>query len=399
MLPFRLSAPSSRACLLDPQGRPFFSLGVVHAGAYPEGDGQAFFDHKYAGDWSFLAAKIAADLRDWGFNSAGYHSPPALLDHLPYFQDCYPAAISYWMGAPAYPDPFDPAWQRAVEDLLERTCAPVRDHPNLVGYYWTDTPRWDLDRARRLVSTDWVSAIRALPAAAPGKQAYVDYLLEAAFEAGPVYRAALGGTALNRDNLLESTFARLDLSHPAVMRHDRGFLRRIARQYYAVAHMATRKADPDHLIFGDRYLIGDHPPEVLEEAAPFIDVLSVQPYGSAFDRAAFDALHALTGKPILICDHAINFATPAHPHTVWPQAPDEAAAARAYHAYLTAAAQCPYITGYHRCQYIDRPIPGTDLLKQGLLQADETPYAVLLEQVRATNRAVAETFRCTIIEA
>ncbi len=70
---FRIDTHRGRVCLVDPQGSPFFSLGIVHAGAYAEGEGQALFHSKYAANWTTLAAKIAADFADWGFNTAGYH--------------------------------------------------------------------------------------------------------------------------------------------------------------------------------------------------------------------------------------------------------------------------------------------------------------------------------------
>jgi hypothetical protein len=392
MSSFRLGKYGKRHCLIDPQGRPFFSLGIVHVGAYPEREGRAFFEGKYGGDWTNLTPKIVSDLRNWGFNTAGYHSPLTMLDHMPFMRDSYPAAISYWMGEPAYPDVFDPAYRRQVQEQLERLCAPVRDHANLIGYYWTDTPRWDLDRARSQVGTDWVSAIRSLPPSAPGKRRYVAYLCGVCREAAEMQVYTKGAMPAH-NALLQSDFSRLDLDHPVVRHHDRGFLHTIARRYYRTAFEATRHADPDHLLFGDRYLVGDLPPEVLEEALPFVDALSVQSYGTTFDRAFFDGLYARTGKPILICDHAINFPTNEHPETLWPQCPSEQEAARAYAAYLWALFERPYMLGYHRCQYIDRVIPDGSTLKQGFLRADETPYNTLLDQVRKSNRGILTAFQ------
>jgi hypothetical protein len=285
-----------------------------------------------------------------------------MLAHMPAMRDSYPAFISYWMGKPVFPDVFDPAYQKEVEKHLESICAPVRHNANLIGDYWTDTPRWDLSCARSQWGTDWVSTIRLLPPSAPGKCRYVAYLFEACkdFTEMQVYTKS---TMPTYEGVLQSDFSGLNLNHPVVMRHDRGFLRLIARQYYLIAFEATRKEDPDHLLFGDRYLLGDLPCEVLEEALPFVDVISVQPYEILFDRVFFDDLRAKTGKSILICDHAINFPADTHSETVWPQCPNEKEAARAYTAYLWALFECPFIIGSHRCQYIDRAVPGGSLLK------------------------------------
>jgi hypothetical protein len=118
---------------------------------------------------------------------------------------------------------------------------------------------------------------------------------------------------------------------------------------------------------------------VLEEALPHVDAIALQPLGVEFDRALFERLHD-------------NFYTPEHPMTVWEQVPSEAQAARAYADYLRALFECPWVLGYHRCQYIDRVAPDGRTLKQGLLQKDGAPHPILVEQVARTNRAILAAF-------
>jgi hypothetical protein len=358
---------------------------VNHVGAYPEGDRLNLFHERYLGEWRRLCRKSVADLRSWGFNTAGYHSPTEIRESLPFMVDVYLAGISYWMADTRYPDVFDPAYRTGVERAIAGMCASVRSHPNLLGYYWTDTPRWDPESARRQVGRDWVSHIRSLPSGAPGKRRYVAFLREV-HEARPDRcRAAYGVDPDETDALGARDSSDLDLRHPTVERDDRQFLRLIAREYYRIAGAANRREDPDHLVFGDRYLGGDHPVEVVEEALPWIDVLSVQPVRLEFERELLDRLHALSSKPILICDHQSSFYTDAYPRTLWDQSPSESEAARAYDAYLSSAFERPYLVGYHRCQYIDRFEPSLGVLKQGLLREDETPYEILVDQVRRTN--------------
>jgi hypothetical protein len=364
---------------------------VNHVGAFSEGDRLNLFHERYGGDWRRLCRKSVADLRSWGFNTAGYHSPAEIRESMPFMVDVYLAGISYWMAETAYPDVFDPAYRAGVERVIEGMCASVCSHPNLLGYYWTDTPRWDLEAARRLLRTDWVSQIRSLPAGAPGKQRWVAFLREIHREHPDRCRAAYGVGPDETDALLARDSSDLDLSHATVASDDRQFLRLIAREYYGIAGAANRRADPDHLVFGDRYLGGDHPVEVVEEALPWIDALSVQPVRLQFEAELLDRLHALSHKPILICDHQSSFYTDAYPKTMWDQSASEPEAARAYDAYLSRAFERPYLIGYHRCQYIDRFEPSWGVLKQGLLREDETPYEVLVDQVRRTNlRIVAE---------
>ncbi|MFW9894832.1 MAG: hypothetical protein ACFFD7_03425, partial [Candidatus Thorarchaeota archaeon] len=360
-------------------------------GAYLEGNGREFFNKIYGGDMKKLTLKIALDLNDWGFNTVGYHYLSELSNYFPFMQDSYTARISYWMGQPIYPDVFDPFYKKKVEENLEQLFKKVRHNPNLIGYYWTDTPRWDLEKARNQCNNDWVSTIRSLPASAPGKEKYVEFLFKTIKDPSE-FEYYKEGKAPSYKKLLKSNFSNLDYTHPLIEQHDRKFLRIIAHQYYSLAFEATKKVDSNHLIFGDRYLSGDHPIEVLEEALPYVDVISVQPYTIKFDREYFDHLYKRTRKPILICDHAINFPTEEHSKTVWPQSKDESSAAHAYSEYLLDLFRCPYILGYHRCQYIDRKESKNSLLKQGFLRVDENPYDVLVKQISNSNYNILALF-------
>ncbi|MFX1280522.1 MAG: hypothetical protein ACFFA3_14020 [Promethearchaeota archaeon] len=385
---YQIGKHSERECLVDPQGKPFFTLGIVHSKVYFELKGRTNLESK---NNNKLVKKIVSDFLDWGFNSAGYHSPLEVMDYLPFMQDSYLAPISYWMGKPVYPDVFNPIYKKSIEDKLERIYKIVRHHSNLIGYYWTDTPRWDLNKARNQYNTDWVSTFRSLSASSPGKEKYVTFLYELINDHDEL-KIYSGIKNPKYKDLLKSDFSKLNLAHPVVKKHDSEFLRLIARQYYSIAAQVTKKLDPDHLIFGDRYLAGDHPIEVLQEALPFVDAISVQPYDVIFNPEYFNNLHSITGKPILICDHAINFPTKKFPETIWLQCPNELEAAKAYTEYLKALIECPYILGYHRCQYIDQETSTGSPLKQGFLRTNEKPYKVLLKHVRKTNLEVMKTF-------
>ena len=89
---------------------------------------------------------------------------------------------------------------------------------------------------------------------------------------------------------------------------DLAFLRVIAREYFRVMGEANQEHDPDHLIFGDRFAFNTIVPEVLEELVPWVDAIAIQPpFQPGFPKAKYQEIHELTGKPILICDFAIRF--------------------------------------------------------------------------------------------
>lgn len=366
----------ARWTLIAPDGTPFVSLGMVHIADIGK---TAMFQSRYGADWRRACATVAANLRDWGFNTVGYHHPVEMRELMPFMAEVYLAQVAYWMPHVRYVDVFSPSYPKAVSNLVRRMVSAVKAIPNLVGYYWTDTPRWDLELARRQVGDDWVSMIRRQSAPNVGKQRYVSFLRERHSASPSEFRAAYGVELGDVDTMLERDFSDLSLNHPIVHRDDYEFLRLIAREYYRVAGEAMEREDRRHLVFGDRYMLGDLPTEVLEEALPWIDVVAVQPFQVRFDREAFERVYRIARKPILICNHASNLPT---------ESLSESDAARAYDDYLTEAFERPYIVGYHRGRYIDRSMTGT--VKQGLLRENETPYATFVDSVRRTNNRVIE---------
>ncbi len=389
---FRLDSAGGRDLLVTPAGHGSVALGVNHAGAIEKGV------HR---------DELPARLRSWNMNNLGYGGPPEHEKSMPYFASITIAATEKHRSDPRpgqrdsyhFPDVFDPAWKARTGALIEAECEKHRGNPYLIGYFWTDTPTWDLIKTRALRATDWVSEIRKLPSGAPGRERYAKFL-------GQRYAGRLADLNSFYSLALKalSEIATADLRNVAIGRHvvradDDEFLAVIAREYYATAGQAQRKHDPDHLVFGERYLAGDHPEPVLKAAAPYIDAVSVQPGdrytelyppSTVFPEAEINTLHSVTGKPVLICDHAISYPTPEHPKIIFEQAESETEAARLTQAFLQQAMAKPFILGYLRCQYIDRPAAFGRGLRQGLVTAGGSPRELLVE---AYSRTFAEWLR------
>jgi hypothetical protein len=396
---FSLTKTRDRHHLVTPDGHAFIALGINHlemlqqpveGGLWVRGDAawQAFWDQT-----------LGPQFADWHLTTLGYGAPSALKAKAPWFATIQLAAIEKHHSDPKpdsrdayhFPDVFDPAWVTDVTARITKTAIPLREDPFVIGYFWTDTPTWDLIKTRALRGTDWVSALRALPPTASGRQAYATFLERR-------YANRLGdlntiyGLALTTPGQLRDA----DLTAIAVGRHvvqedDEAFLAQIAQRFYDVAGKAQRRADPNHLVFGDRYLAGDAPESVLKAAKRWIDAVAVQPgdrysplypASTHFPEAEMDLLHTITGKPVLVCDHAISFPTAEQPRTIFEQMPDEAAAARATADFLQAVFAKRYMLGYLRCQYIDRPASYGRGLRRGILQSDGTPRDALVRVYR-----------------
>ncbi|MEM7601068.1 MAG: hypothetical protein AAF357_06590, partial [Verrucomicrobiota bacterium] len=66
------------------------------------------------------------------------------------------------------------------------------------------------------------------------------------------------------------------------------------------------------------------PWEVIQEALPYIDVVTVQPHGTKLSAVPSERLYEETGRPIMICDHNLSFRTPEHQNVMWDTLPDVA---------------------------------------------------------------------------
>ena len=86
----------------------------------------------------------------------------------------------------------------------------------------------------------------------------------------------------------------------------------LATKWYQVTHDAIRRYDKHHLILGDRYEANAPiAEEVVRAALPYVDVLSFQHFKQPDEVAAnLHKWHDLTGKPVLLADHAAATRSP-----------------------------------------------------------------------------------------
>lgn len=356
---FHLERVRDRDYLITPEGQAFVALGLNHCSDETTGTP--------AGQQTVLD-----NLRAWGFNAGDYQPPEWMRDRIPHTHGITLAPIAAWM-TPAqfgFRDVFDPIFLAELERTVRATCEPQRNNPLLIGYFFTDVPRWGRTPPKAadeslivepaVAVQNWISFFQTLPPGVPGRERWEKWRRE---HAG---------------------------------KPDEDFLPVIARQLYGQAHAFVRKYDPNHLIFGDRYHESDMPEPVVLEALPFIDALALQTVNPEFDPAFFDVLTARFGKPIYLCDHVSSFTTPEYPRTMGPVAATAIEYVRYYHRYVTAALSHPAIIGYNRCQYRSRiRVAGLPpLLKQGLLQLNGQPYKEVVAAVSAANQtALAAAYR------
>lgn len=312
---FTVEKRRGRWWFITPEGKPFWSIGMNHIDAaairFVESGGvwARDFDNSQA-RW---LASVAADLRDWGFNTIGWtqevviitesfhrHSRPFTYEEyqwtgMPYCHLLPFTEAHQWQVEVRQPDVMSPDFEEWCDYVARDECARFRDDPKLIGYFYCDCPQW----VHTWPETEWRGSL-------------VD------------------------PELLKSEAGRRKLFA-------------IAEHYYKVTHDAIRRYDPNHLILGDRWEANRPlPVEVVRAALPYIDVLSFQCFGTV-ENIATKMRHwaGFANRPVLLADAAGHIR--AHDDTSWPPAADRNQDAVHYRRLMDALWKIPQVVGYHLC--------------------------------------------------
>lgn len=132
-------------------------------------------------------------------------------------------------------------------------------------------------------------------------------------------------------------------------------------------------------------------------AADHVDAIALQPGdgyipihtpADSHPAEEMEALHKLTGKPIIICDHQVSFATPRYLNSIRPyyQRANESEAAAATAQFIHGAMACDFIPGYVRRPYIDRYSQPRNANKLGLIRDDGSPSEIPVDAYRRANQ-------------
>jgi len=257
--------------LLNPEGEPFFTIGLNHLDSTPL--------HNPAFDWKkafgnsqrkWLHEQVGPDLRRWGFNTVGWvqevvvrgdmktsslhrHSRNFIYEEyqwidLPYCHMLHFSEPHQWDIEHPFPKVQSTEFEEWCEYVAKNECSRFADDPKLIGYFYSDCPNWAHQGYH-------------------GKAPWFD------------------------TEMLKSDKGKQEL-------------RSTARRYYSLLHEAVRRHDKNHLIFGDRYEANAFlPEEVVSEAVPYIDVFSLQCFGSLeIKREAIAYWGSTTGLPVLLAD-------------------------------------------------------------------------------------------------
>ncbi len=353
---FHVEKLNGRWFFITPAGNAFFSLGVTHADDAARRDERDLFHSRYGGREESLADFLTARLLDWGFNSAGYGALPPMTRRVPYVATIETEGPRSHSAAAKseFRDIFDPSVQARLRATVREAAKQNAANRFCLGYVLIDLPVWSVQPR---TGENYAAFMRALPEDAPGRRAWA---------------------AFQREN-------------PEA--DDEAFIRRLADTYYACVVGELRRADPHHLVLGDRLMATpgvppmQTPDSVILTAAQYVDVLSFQPMGTQHPIRGFvDRVHKLTGKPVLLADVNTMTMRPARDATN-TEVYEREAGEHTLAYYLDAAASSACI-GIHRCTFRDYQPWNPRYHRRGLLKIDDTDYSLLVDYTRRTNEQV-----------
>lgn len=425
---FRTEKYKGKWSFVDPDGRLFLSFGPTTVGmnqGTPVSGREYMFAvkadadpilAKYQGDkkdsLDFMAAnlerKYGADakgpffdrtydrLRSWGFNTIGGFSS---WDTMKNGKVPYTATVWAMSGHNRVPldgnagatqaDPFDPRFATTVFGAVRAQAARVKDDPYFIGYFVGNEENWGFwkngPRSRYGLI---LGALRQKAETSPAKRALIAQM-QAKYGEVAKLNAAWGTTfadwaAMNDPVILKDPLGEAMLADFSAM------LRSYAGQYFKTINEQIKKLDPNHLYLGCRF--AGYSPEILEAAAEFSDVISMNIYRTSIDPAEYEVLDPID-KPILVGEFHFGATDRGMFDGGLVNVKDQAARGKAYQGYVRSIVDNPKFVGAHWFQYTDQPTTGRgdgENGNVGLISITDTPYPELVAAARATHAEMYE---------
>lgn len=346
---------------------------------------------KYGKDWSSVYGDQAQRrLASWGLNTIANSSDPGIYckRRTPYTAIVYSAPLGKsefrLEGSEGnwgkLPDPFDPGWRRLMDQTLRTELKESLRDPWCLGFFVDNELHWG--------DTGYLGeATLRSPPEQPARRAMVAGL-EKQYKRVEALNAAWG-TAFAGWEMLRTNVVAPDRKRLAVRADLEAFSERYLGAYFRGCREAIKAAAPNHLYLGCRFA-GSGNALVMRIAAQHCDIVSINRYApEVSDLRLPEGLD----RPILIGEfHFAPVDAPMQPAGLVLVA-NNADRGRAYATYVRSALENPAVIGTHWFQYYDQPATGRfdgENYLTGLLDICDTPYAETVAACRRIGRALYE---------
>ena len=413
---------------IDPEGKRFISVGlnvITMEGDRVKGTGSSPYANatkRIYGNRDIWRKATVERLDDFGFNTIGAWSDPGLalttvqgrlLAVTPIYHVAEAAMVA--MGnskhnlRSAFPDVFDPRFESAVRDCTQRTCAPMKDMPNILGWFSDNELRWGPDWKG---PEEMITFFLNLEPGSPGRREVTEFF-QKRYDSVEKFNAVWRSDCTSWHDIANGDPLKMPYVRKAVYHQGEGeereanikdpqraifvtdcdaFLEIVADRYFSITHQALNAAAPNHLDLGCRFAYVP-PAPVIRAAAKYVDVISANCYVINPTKN----LEILTsyGKPAMIGEFLFRAKdaglknSKGAGHIV----PSQTERASFYEDYVTKALKVPGCIGYHWFQHIDMPKEGRydgEDGNTGVIRTDDRPYEELTQAMTRIGKSSVE---------
>ncbi len=357
---FHTQKIKGRWWLVTPDGAAFFSKGVCHVNFDPE----SVSSRAAPADRAAWARQAAAQLRTWGFNTAGAWSYAEFAGAEFVFTPIVNIASSVrrdlWLKG-AVPDYFGPEFVAAADRAAKKVCEPLAKNRWLLGYFTDNELRWAPDwRSKESLLESYLK----FDASSPGRKRAEELLRSRG--RGP-------------DQIADDDKA--------------AFLELAAAEYARVSREAILRHDPNHMVIGCRFA-GYAPEPALRGVAKHFDVISYNTYSPSVPVERMNQIVNVTNKPTMVTEFSFKAMDSGLPNTKGAAKPVKTQQERAdgFARFVEGLAGLPHCVGFHWFQYRDQPPEGRRLdgenSNYGVVRLDGSPWETLTARMKKANARI-----------
>jgi uncharacterized protein (TIGR03437 family) len=350
---------------------------------------------KYGSQWPAVWQTITTQrLASWGFSGMGKWS--LVSPHFPTMPVLDHGAVPNVIQG-GHPDTFNPAIVSQLKATLVGQIGNNVTNPQIVGWSVGNELAEDIQASE-------VTAILALGASTPAKQAFVDHAASA------IYGGSVGALAAAW-RIQASTLSQAYAATPNPPAADIENLREYyENQYYQTIYQTVKGIDPNHLYLGNwvdpGYWVSSTDWNLI---AANTDVIGFDYYALRFASTYnLDALIQSTDKPVFVGEFSFppNYDGQRGFGSLAVSAESESQAGDWYAAWLKAAAAAPNCVGVSWFEFEDEPVSGRGVTSGsnagaalvygedyafGMVDATDQPKYDLVNKVRAANQTVLQS--------
>lgn len=384
---FHTAEKNGRQYFVTPEGNAYIAIGANHISKFLQRKGSEEFIANNGGDLPSACSAMRCKLGDLHLNAGeAYSADFEEFRDLPYI-----ANIHYPFGGKFGFDVFDKETMSKLASSFTEEAQKFANDKRILGITLIDLPIWDTRR---------VNFYRDLKLASAGKQAYLKFIQKNYASIEQLNKAY--GTAFDSYNAISSKG--ISKKNLITKKDDDAFLGLVAEEFYRMARVAVKTGAPNHMFFGERYVLRMYPDEVIKVVGKYVDVFCTQalilspqrpPEWQYFQEDGYDHEYSLTKKPMIVIDWAAPFST-GESYDNWngfikneKEASDDAAK------WLTDAFQKPYMIGVFKCQLIgyhgnDKRFP-KGKMKRTYLQDDGSSFEYRTKKTIEAHKQVLDT--------